>query len=31
MINKETVLPNYIKIGLVVSDKKIFKLFFLDI
>ena len=30
-ITKETFLQNYIEIGPVVSDKKIFKLFYIDI
>ena len=30
-ITKKTFLQNYIEIGLVVSDKKIFKVFYTDI
>ena len=30
-ITKWTILPSYIKIGPVVIDKKIFKVFYLDI
>ena len=30
MVNKETFLPSYNEIGPVVSDKKIFKVFYTD-
>ena len=30
-ITKETFLQNYIEVGPVVSDKKIFKVFYIDI
>ena len=30
-VTKETFLPNYIEIGPVVSDEKIFKVFYIDI